>query len=176
MATFGKTTDGGSTSSSTATRVWVSTATPASTGTVTSGTARIWLDTSSSSTNTKMAIYADSSGLPGALLATSDVLSLTATAEANQTFTFSGANQITVTSGTPYWIGVAWDDPGTPSVVVSRDATATSRYEQTATAGPTLPNPFGTATANNTGPIDAFITYTVGAGVAVRTGGFLSLL
>jgi hypothetical protein len=175
VATFGKTTDGGSASSSSAPRVWVSTATPGSTGTVTGGTARISLD-AAGSTNTKMAIYADSSGSPGALLATSDVLVLTATAEADQVFTFSGGNQITITSGTAYWIGVAWDDPGAPSVVVSRDATATSRYEQTATSGPTLPNPYGSPTANNTGPIDAYITYTPSATTARRTGGFLQLL
>lgn len=106
-----------------------------------------------------MAIYADSAGAPGALLAESDALTLTATTEAERTFTFSGVNQISVTSGTPYWIAVAWNDPGTPSVTVSRDGTATSRREQTVSSWPTLPNPYGAPTASNTGPIDAYITY-----------------
>lgn len=167
MATFGKTTDGSTNSASSATRVWVSTATPSETGTVTTGHARIWLSASGSA-STKFVIYADSSGSPGALLAESDVLSVTATTEGERSFTFSGANTIQVVSGTPYWIGVAWEDPGTPSLTVSRDGTAGGRYEQSFT-WPTLPNPYGTPTANNTGPIDAYVTFTVGGGGGTGT-------
>jgi hypothetical protein len=175
VATFGKTTAGSSFSASTAPRVWASTASPASTGVVQGGTARIWLD-ASGSTSVKMALYADSSGAPGALLAESDAVTVTSTTEGDQAFTFSGANQVTVTSGVSYWIAVAWNDPGTPSLNVSRDGTATSRREQTVASWPTLPDPFGTPTANNTGPIAASITYTPGGGTARRTAGFLQLL
>jgi hypothetical protein len=176
VATFGKTTDGTGSSGSSAPRVWVSAATPSSTGTVQTGQARLSVQAGlSASFNTRFVIYADSSGAPGALLAQSDVLVIpaTATTEAEQVYTFSGANQITVTSGTQYWIGVAWNDPdpsGTLQVLISRDATAGQRQEQTATSGPTPPNPFGTPTGSNTGPIDAYVTYTAGTTYS-KTGG-----
>lgn len=164
MATFGKTTDGTGASTSTSSRVFCSTATPASSGTVTGGAARISLS-ASGSVAARMAIYSDSSGSPGALLASSDLLTVTATSEAEHVFTFSAGNQISITAGTPYWIGVGWAAPGNPpGMTVSRDGTAGGRYEQTISSWPTLPNPFGTPVANNTGPIDAYITYTVSGG------------
>lgn len=159
MATFGKTTDGGSSSASSAPRVWVSQATPAQNGVaVTAGHGRIWLS-ASGSVPVKFVIYADSGGVPGALLAESDVLTVTSTAEGVRDFVFSGANRIAITGGTPYWIGLAWDDPGSPSLNVSRDSTAGLRYEQAIDAWPTLPNPYGSPTANNSGPIDAWVDY-----------------
>lgn len=171
MATFGKLTDGASSSGSSANRVWVSPATPSSTGPVTTGHARLWFAAghAAGTVNTRFAIYADSSGLPGALLAVSDVLALnrvTQTTEAERVYTFSDVNIITVTSGTQYWIGPAWEDPdtsGTLQVLVSRDNTTTTpaqRQDAATTAGPTLPDPFGTPVGTGTGPIDAYITYT----------------
>jgi hypothetical protein len=164
VATFGKTTDGGSQSTSSATRVWVSQATPSTTGIVTTGHARIWLS-AAATIDTKFAIYADNgSGEPGALLAESDVLTLTATTEGERVFTFSGAAQITVSAGVPYWIGPAWQDPDPSgsaiSVVVSWAGAAGGRREQALT-WPTLPNPYGTPTSTTgSGPIDAYVTYT----------------
>jgi hypothetical protein len=115
----------------------------------------VWLS-ATGSTTVNCVIYADSTGAPGALLATSDSVTLTATTEAQVDFTFSGANQISVASGTTYWIGASWQDPGTPSVNLSRDATASGRQEASAY----LPNPFGTATVLS-GPVDVFITYAL---------------
>lgn len=158
MATFGKTTNGGSTSNSSANRVWVSKHSPGTSGVIQTGHARCFLS-AAGSTNLKACVYADSSGEPGALLAESDVLVLTSTTEAERVFTFSGENIIEVVGGTDYWIGYGWNDPGSPSVSVSRDGTASLRREQTATSGPTFPDPYGTPLASNTGPIDFYITY-----------------
>jgi len=155
MPTFGKTFDGASFSASSTDKTAVSSAAPASSGTVVQGSARVWLS-ATGSTTVNCVIYANSSGAPGALLATSDSVTLTATTEAQVDFTFSGANQVPVGSGTTYWIGVSWQDPGTPSVNVSRDGTASSRQENATY----LPNPFGTPTALS-GPIDVFITYAL---------------
>jgi hypothetical protein len=157
--TFGKTTDGAGSSASSLDKEFVSTATPPSSGQVISGTARIWLS-ATGSTKAKFVIYADSGGTAGALLATSDEVTLTnpPTTEQAITFAFSGAQQINITSGTPYWIGPVWQDPGTPSVNVSRDSTASMRLEQALTY-PTIPDPFGTPSATNSGPIDAYVTY-----------------
>src|SRR5687768_4985076 len=102
MATFGKTTDGASAagSNSTLTKVAVSRAVPAQTGPITTGHAQMSF---SAANNVRFAIYADAvDGLgPGTLLAVSDIVSLSG-ALAWREFTFSGANLITVTSGTPY--------------------------------------------------------------------------
>jgi len=158
MATFGKTTDGSSQSSSSAPRLWVSQATPSTSGTVVTGHARVRL-TAAGSTSVVFAIYADDDGAPGALLAESDPLTLTSTTAGERTFTFTGDDAIAVAAGTPYWIGPAWNDPGDPQVEVRRDGTDFGRWEQTITPGPTLPDPFGTGTANNTGPLAAYVTY-----------------
>lgn len=166
MPTFGKTFDGATFSGSSANKTAVSAAVPASSGTVTQGSARVWLS-ATGSTTVNCVIYADSSGAPGALLATSDSVTLTAVAEAQVDFAFSGGNQIGVAAGTTYWIGASWQDPGTPSLNLSRDSTAAGRQEASAY----LPNPFGTPTAL-TGPVDVFITYNLpGSG---NTGAFLA--
>jgi hypothetical protein len=166
VATFtvGKATDGSSSSASSTDKIAVSADTAGNTGTLISGAARVWLSASGTS-NTKMVVYADSSGAPGALLAQSDQVAVTQTANAEVSYTFSGANQITITNGVVYWIGVFWQDPGTPSINLSRDATASLRQEVSG-AGvvyPTAPNPFGTPTAQS-GPMTAYITADTGAG------------
>ena len=148
--------------------------TPATGGTVTEGTGRLWLS-ATGTTQTKFIIYADASGTPGALLATSDEVNLSATTEAAVSFPFSGAQQIVVVANTGYWIGEVWKDPGTPGVIISRDNTGTKRYENTLTY-PTLPDPFGAPSGTLSGPMDAFITYTeTVAGGAVNTS-FKTLL
>lgn len=155
VPTLGKTDDGSSSSTSSANRTQVSPATPGSSGKVVSGGARIWMDTAGS-TNTKLVIYADSAGAPGAKLAESDVVNISSTTESEVAYTFSGGNQIDVVSGTPYWVGVAFQDPGTPAVRYSRDGTASGRLENTAYA----PDPYGSGTPG-TGTIDAYITYNL---------------
>jgi hypothetical protein len=152
--TLGKLTDGASSSASSSNKTAVSLHTATDTGTLTGGHARIWI--SAGSTNTKCVVYADSAGAPGALLAESDVVVLSATAEAEVDYTFSGAEQITITSGTPYWIGMTWQDPGAPSVSLSRDGTASGRQEN----NNYLADPFGAPTAQ-TGPVDVYIDVEV---------------
>lgn len=170
-STFGKTTDGASSSTSSADKIAASTFTPSSSGTLVAGHARAWLSASGSS-GTKLLVYADSSGAPGSLLATSDETVITATTEAVRDYTFSGGNQISITSGTPYWLALMWQDPGTPSMTFSRDGTASGRLEVQGFTYPTPPNPFGTGTAQ-TGPIDVWaeITNPPGLGlIASPTG------
>lgn len=151
MATLGKTSDGASTSLSSADKTVTSAVTATSSGVVTAGHFRAWLS-ATGSTTTKVVIYADSAGNPGALLASSDAATLTITAEAQTNVVFSGANRITVVNGTTYHVGLAWLDPGTPSVTFSRDNTASQRNE----ASSYLPDPFGAPTAL-TGPVDVYV-------------------
>lgn len=162
MPTFGKTSDGTVNSASSVPKLFVSTASPASSGVVVDGRARVWMS-SAGTVATKFVIYADSAGSPAALLAESDIVSLSTTSESEITFPFSGANLISITNGTSYWIGVAWDEPGTPSVTFSRDNTASQRQEQVISAWPTIPTPFGTPSATNSGPIDAYVNYNLAA-------------
>ena len=151
---LGKITDGASSSASSADKTAVSLVTAAADGTLTGGAARAWLSGSGSAT-TKLVVYADSAGAPGARLATSDPETITQTTEAEVAYTFSGAGQIAITSGTDYWIGLAWQDPGSVSLNISRDATASGRQEVANYA----PDPFGTPSAL-TGPIDVYIETT----------------
>lgn len=172
MATFGKLTDGASSSLSSADGKIVSAATPSTSGTVTAGTCRLWLD-SAGTCNVRMVIYSDVAGaltLASTLLAVSDDTSFTNTTEANVNFTFSGGNQIAITGGQQYWIGFHAQDPGTPSWNISRDATADGRKvngDDVWTGGSA--SPFGADITSLSGPIDAYITYTEAAG---NKGGF----
>ena len=161
MATFGKITNGASSSNDTVDNKIVSQATPGSGGTVVSLTARIWVS-AAGTCNWRGVIYSDTAGEPDALLAVTDDASFTNTTEAENTATFSGANLITLVSGTPYWIGVHYQDPGSVDFTISRDATATLRRTgdgDTWTGGAT--NPFGTTNVLS-GPIDVYVTYTEG--------------
>lgn len=173
MATFGKTDNGASTTTASADRKSVSTATPASSGTVTSLSARLWTNNAAGATVFKGVIYADSTGAPGALLATSDEGNISGNTESEITVNFSGANQISIVSGTPYWIGVHIQDPGTVSWVFSRadDTTQVKVNADTYSDGPT--DPYGAANDQN-GPMDVFVTYTESGGTVVKDviGGF----
>jgi hypothetical protein len=164
---LGKTTDGTQTTSSSTTKITVSTFTATSSGTLTAGHARVWLN-SAGSAGTRVVVYADSAGAPGALLAVSDEVVVTATTEAVRDYTFSGTAQAAIVSGTPYWIGLMWADPGTPSVTISRDSTANMRWERSGSAAPTwsypsAPDPFGTpegsAGVGFSGPADVWVDY-----------------
>lgn len=151
-AQTGKTSNGAGQSSSTAARTTVSAAVGASTGTLIAGHARLWVDTGTAA-NVRMVVYADSGGAPAALLATSDSLTLSNLSEALIDFTFSGGQQITMTTGVTYWIGFCWTDPGSNNIFWSRDATASQTAQNTSS----LPaNPFGSVTSLS-GPIDAYV-------------------
>jgi len=168
LTSLGKTSNGASSSASSADKTAVSSATASASGTLTAGHARAWLSATGSAV-TKCVVYANSGSAPGARLATSDPVTITQTTEAVVDYVFSGADAITITSGVTYWVGLAWQDPGTPSLNISRDATASSRQEVAAYA----PNPFGTPTAL-TGPIDVYVETLGGGGGAV--GGSFVLL
>jgi hypothetical protein len=166
--TVGKTSAGSTSSPSSTDKLAVSqfTASSGNSGTLTSGGAHVWLSAAGSSA-TRMVVYADSSGAPGTKLAESAEVTITQTSDVEVGYTFSGGNQITITDSVTYWIGVYWQDPGTPSINIGRDATILStatppgRYEQSG-AGvtyPTAPSPFGTGTAQS-GPIAAYVTVT----------------
>lgn len=154
---LGKVTDGAASSASSADKTAVSRFTATEAGTAETGHARVWV--SAGSAQVKAVVYADSAGTPGALLAQSDALTVTATAETLHNFTFTGSNRIALASGTAYWVGVSWQDPGAGTLSVSRDNAAGERQE----AAGFTPSPFGTPTALS-GPIDAYIGYSTGAG------------
>jgi hypothetical protein len=167
LTTVGKTAGGEATTTSTADNKIDSMFTASAGGTHTAGHARAWLD-ASGSTNTQLLVYADSSGEPGALLAASDELAITATSESVRDYAFSGAEQITMSAGVAYWLALTWDDPGSPSIVYSRDTTSSVRRERSDITYGTPPDPFGTATGSFSGPIDVWVdlngTTTVGGG------------
>jgi hypothetical protein len=169
MATFGKTTNGAGSSGSSVDRTYVSSASPASSGTVSSITVRLWL--ASAGTGTwKGVIYSDSAGSPNTLLATSDEATFTSTSETDQTANFSGANLISITSGATYWIGAQQKDPGAMNINRSQDSTAgqTRSEADTYADGPMDP---WSGTATSSGPLDCFVTYTESA-----TNHYLGLL
>lgn len=161
MATFGKTNDGTNVQTFSGDRIYLSTATPASSGIVTGGGGRIRV-TATGSFGSKMVIYSDVLGVPSVFLAVSDELTVNWTTSTDSVWTFSGANQIAVVSGTPYWIGFWSDDPGTPSYEYKRDNNANVNHFATETypgsGTPTSPFVSG-GTAN--GPLNAYITYSL---------------
>lgn len=158
--TFGKATDGASVTASSIVKMILSSFTPTlGSGILTKGTARLFV--SAGSANVKFVIYSDVASAPKYKLAESDVLNITNTVEAATDFVFSGKNRINITDSTPYWIGIAFDDPGVPTISISRDNTANLRVEKEGFTWPYLPIDFSTITATFAGPIDAFITYSV---------------
>lgn len=167
MATFGQTTDNGNTQTFSADRIYVSTATPSSSGTVTAGKGRIWLSGVAFGF-CRIVIYSHIPGLgPTNLLATSDEVSFTHTTEQEVTFPFSGANQISVVGGTQYWFGYMFDDPGTPSMVMSR-ANNAGVVHFDAVVYPNAPATF-TSDGTAPGPHDCYIEYTESTGTIKKT-------
>ena len=168
-ATLGKTDDGTGTTATSNARKTVSQFTPSSAGTVQSLTMRVYLDAAGSA-GVRGVIFADAAGAPGALLAVTDDGTVNWTTETSYTLNFTGANLITLTSGTPYWIGIHHDDPGTPNVVVSRGTTTGAVASNQDTFGDGTATPFGTVFAQ-AGPNDVYVTYgEAGGGEALPTG------
>lgn len=157
MATFGKTTNGASQSQSSTDRKKVSSAVPSSSGTATSITIRGRI--TAESTVIKGVIYADSGGAPGALLAVSNEITVNSTTEQEWTGALAGANQITITSGTTYWIGWHQQDPGSGFFEISRDGTSGQSQTNTDTYSDGPSDPFGVPSAE-AGPVDVYVTYT----------------
>lgn len=158
MATFGGL-DGAGTNVQTFSgdRSYVDQATPASSGVVTNGRGRVRL-TATGSTLAKVVIYSDSGGEPDVLLAVSDEVTVNWTTSAETNFPFSGANQISIVGGTPYWRGFIFDDPGTPSFEMRRNNTA-GLVRYAAVTYPTPDDPFSSDGSSN-GPLNIMIDYT----------------
>lgn len=159
IQSFGITANNASVQTNSADRKYVYQATPSSSGTVASGSARIW-NGGTVTSNTKLVIYSDTAGEPDALLAVSDEFLLTTAmnTEAARTYTFSGANQITIASGTPYWIGVHFSDPGTGNLSISRANTVGLTRSEVDTYSDGTSNPCGCAVSSN-GGLDIYIEY-----------------
>lgn len=160
MATFGKATNGTATSGYSVDTKAVSTATPASSGTVASLTARLYLS-GGGSTTVKGVIYSDNSGAPDSLLAVTDEFTVDVTSETAFTANFTGDNAISITEGTAYWTGVHFADPGGVNLVISRDNTYGYQKSNTDTYADGPAASFGNPGTGN-GPIDVYVTYTEG--------------
>lgn len=168
IVNFGLTTDDASVQTNSFDRKYVYSATPSSSGTVTSGVARVWNGGTVNSPS-HLVIYSDVAGSPSALLAVSDDVTInTGTSESAVAYTFSGANQISITSGTAYWIGVHFTDPGTGNFSISRANTAGLVRSDPDTYSDGSANPCSCATSSN-GGLDVYIEYddAVGGGSSV---------
>lgn len=176
MATFGKITNGASSTASTTDNKLVSAATPSTSGTVVSLTARVWLD-SAGTANIRGVIYSDVSGAltsASTLLAVTDDSSFSNTSEAEVTLSFTGGNAIAITGGQQYWIGVHIQDPGALNWNISRDATADGRKvnsDDVWTGGSA--SPWGADITSLSGPIDVYVTYSE---TSTASSGFLAIL
>lgn len=159
MATFGDLTNGTGQSASSADGIVLDNGTPASSGTLETIVARLFV--TAGAPLAKGIIYSDSAGLPGVPLATSDEITISNTVVADVTFTFSGAQRISLTAGTQYWFGFIYDDPGTGSLTWRRGGTA-NEIEKKNITYPTAPNPYG-ASAPLAGPLAAYVSYTPAA-------------
>lgn len=167
---FGKETAGASFSGSSTVKAAVSKFTCGADGKLVRGHCHAWL-TAAGSTATKMCVYADNAGAPGAKLAESDLKTISSTVDTVQDYVFSGAQQKDVTNGTSYWVGLAWDDPdpsgATISLNIGRDSTVGLRQEVQSFPWPNLPDPFGTPAANS-GPIAAWVETEVTTGTGTN--------
>lgn len=175
---FGNQTDSGTDSASSTVKAAVSPFAAESDGTLTAGHIRAWM--SGGSTATKLCVYADNAGLPGSLLAESDLKTLSNTSESVQDYVFSGANQINIVNGTTYHAGLAWNEPGADFLHISRGTTAGGRQEVSGFTWPTLPDPFAAPTALS-GPMDVWLevetvdTSSPGSGVPGTPPDFVNI-
>lgn len=158
VVVLGQTANNASTQTNSTDRKYLYRATTTTSGTITDGVARAWLSSAGTATST-LVIYSDSAGLPGNFLAQSDVKNFTSTTETAQTYIFSGANQITLASGTPYWIGEFHKDPGAMNFTYSRANTVGVLYSDPDTWSDGPADPCACATVSN-GPLDLYINYT----------------
>jgi hypothetical protein len=163
LTPLGKTSDGATTVSSSADKTVASKATASSDGILVAGHARV--SVTGGSATTKLVVYTDAPGSPSTKVAESDPVVVTNTTEAIKDYAFTGSNQAFVTNGVDYWLSLAWLDPGTDSVVLSKDNTAGQRSEVSAYA----PDPFGTA-STATGPVDVWVETIPGSPPVAKSG------
>jgi hypothetical protein len=162
MATFGQTSNGASSSTvvdADGDNLWTSSATPSSSGIVVSLTSRFHV--TAGSVNVRGVVFSDNAGEPDSLLAVTDDGNFTNTSEQENTLNFSGANLISIVSGTPYWVGLHWESPAGGDLVLSRDATANLRRVANGdTFSGGTATPISAPVTTLSGPVDAYITYT----------------
>lgn len=106
--------------------------------------------------NTRVALYANNAGAPGALLATSTSQLLGANRDW-VTFTLSGTN--TITSGTPIWIAVWTDFPGGVQTYSVAGASNQMARNQSSVVPFNWANPIGSPTYTAE-EIALYVTYT----------------
>ena len=153
MATFGKTTVGGSVASD-VNGGYVSlsnSATLSGNGTATSMSAHIGGHLGAADT-LRMVLYADSAGNPGTLLGVTDEVAISS----RTWYTANFPSGIALTAGT-YWLGI-WDPS---NVDYDYDAGGTAPYKPftySSTGSP--PSPFGSPQGTNNQDISIYVTYT----------------
>lgn len=165
MPTFGKTTDGTAETSSSVDKKKVNPQTASSNGIAISISIRGRVTVEN--TVIKGIIYADNAGVPGALLAVSDEITINSTTAQWWTGNLSGANQINITNGTTYQIGFIQKDPGTGFFAIRRDGTSgvCPQNADTYSDGPS--DPFGTDAGSEAGPIAVYVTTALSGAVAL---------
>lgn len=143
-------------------RKYVNPATAGASGTVVSGVARIW-NGGTVSSNTNLVIYSNTSGTCATtetLLAVSDTLAVASgTTEAARNYTFSGANQISITNGTSYCIGVHFSDPGTGNISISRANTGASVVKSDGDTYSDGPTATCSCTTSSNGPLNLYVEF-----------------
>lgn len=115
-------------------------------GVLQSGYGRIKLS-SAGSLKGRMVVYSDVAGTPTTLLATSNEVTVTNTSYQNVNFTFTGANQITITNGTTYWIGFHNEDPSSPDFQISYSSTGSTIKSDSDTYSDGSPSTFSETTS-----------------------------
>jgi hypothetical protein len=127
------------------------------------GSLSLYLDGSSTAAGVLVGLYADSSGAPGALLATATISSPAAGGWNTANFASNSA----ITNGTSYWIAVL--GTGSGSVVIrdrSPGGTCNARVNAAPNNWTSLHNPFGSLdpTLFAQCPISAYVTASAGGG------------
>lgn len=165
IESFGKTTDGASIQTFSGDRIYLSTATPANSGTLTSCWARVRV-TGASTSEIRIVLFNDNGGTPngGTFVGQSDEVAVNWTTTTLTEFVVSGT--VTVTGGTPYWLGGWADDPGTPSYEYKRDNNAGVVHfaAEAYPGGGTPTSPFTSGGTAN-GPHNVYCEYDTGGGV-----------
>lgn len=170
IESFGKTTDGANVQTFSGDRIYLSTATPANSGTLTSCWARVRV-TGASTSEIRIVLFTDNGGTPngGTFVGQSDEVAVNWTTSTLTEFVVSGT--VSVTGGTPYWLGGWADDPGTPSYEYKRDNNANVVHfaSDAYPGGGTPTSPFTSAGTAN-GAHNVYCEYDTGSGTVEGFG------
>jgi hypothetical protein len=161
IVSFGKTTDGTNVQTFSGDRIYLSSASPSSSGTITSCWGRVRV-TGASTSEIRFVIFADNGSTPngGAILAVSEEVIVNWTTSTLTEFDMTGVNEIAVSTSTQYWLGFWADDPGTPSYEYKRDNTAGQvHFAGDAYPGSGTPTTPFTSGGTANGPLNAYCEY-----------------